>query len=213
MKRLFIYGSGGFGQEVSDVAVRMNLYHDVSFIDDFNYDNVSIFHSTYVFDNLLPLGECLFTVAIGDIALRNSLIERIEQHGGEFAVLIDPTAVVSPSATFSEGVIVCQLAFIGPNVKIGKFGIVNSGAIVGHDIVVGNNSVVSSGAKIGGNTVISESVYLGMGSVVKEGLKLDRRSVLGMGAVLHSDLDSYMLAIGNPARVIRRIDDDFKILG
>jgi maltose O-acetyltransferase len=52
-----------------------------------------------------------------------------------------------------------------------------------------------------------------MGCVVKEGLKIDRRAVLGMGAVLHSDLDSYMLAIGNPARVMRKIDDDFKILG
>ena len=211
MKRLFIYGGGGFGQEVFDVASRMNLFHEVNFIDDFNYDNVSVFHSDYVFDNFLPLG--FFTVAVGDIALRNSLIERIRQHGGEFAVLIDPTAVVSPSATFSEGVIICQLAFIGPNVKLGQFVVVNSSAIVGHDIVVGNNSVVSSGAKIGGNTLISEGVYLGMGCVVKEGLKLNRRSVLGMGAVLHSDLDSYMLAIGNPARVIRKIDDDFKILG
>lgn len=213
MKRLFIYGSGGFGQEVFDVASRMNLFHEINFIDDFNYDNVGVFHSDYAFDNFLPLGSCFFTVSVGDIALRNSLIERIRQRGGEFATLIDPTAVVSPSAIMSEGIIICQLAFIGPNVKLGQFVVVNSSAIVGHDIVVGNNSVVSSGAKIGGNTLIAESVYLGMGCVVKEGLKLDRRSVLGMGAVLHSDLDSYMLAIGNPARVIRRIDDDFKIFG
>ena len=213
MNRLFIYGNGGFGKEVFDVAKRMNSYQSISFIDDFNYDNVNVFHSTYVFDNLIPLGSCFFSVAIGDIALRNSLIERIRKHGAEFAVLIDPTAVVSPSATLSEGVIICQLAFIGPNVKIGQFAIVNSGATVGHDIVVGNNSVISSGAKIGGKTIISESVYLGMGCIVKEGLKIGRRAVLGMGAVLHSDLDSYMLAIGNPARVIRKIDEDFKILG
>jgi sugar O-acyltransferase (sialic acid O-acetyltransferase NeuD family) len=213
MNRLFIYGNGGFGHEVFDVATRMSNFHSISFIDDFTYDNVNVFNSSYVFENLLPLGSCLFAVAIGDIALRNNLIERIRDHGGEFAVLIDPTAVVSPSATVSEGTIICQLAFIGPEVKIGQFVIVNSGAIIGHDIVVGNNSVISSGAKIGGKSIISENVYLGMGCVVKEGLKIDRRAVLGMGAVLHSDLDSYMLAIGNPARVMRKIDDDFKILG
>ena len=212
MNRLFIYGNGGFGQEVFDVATRMNSYQSISFIDDFNFDNINVFHSSYVFDNFLPLGSCFFTVAIGDIVLRNSIIDRIIIHGGEFAVLIDPTAVVSPSALLNKGIIVCQLAFIGPNVKIGQFVIVNSGAIVGHDIEIGNNSVVSSGAKIGGKSKISENVYLGMGSVVKEGLKIEKRAVLGMGAVLHSDLDTYMLAIGNPARVIRKIDDDFKIL-
>jgi acetyltransferase-like isoleucine patch superfamily enzyme len=46
---------------------------------------------------------------------------------------------------------------------------------------------------------------------VKEGLIIGENAVLGMGSVLHSDLPGFMLAMGNPARPIRKIDEDFRI--
>jgi sugar O-acyltransferase (sialic acid O-acetyltransferase NeuD family) len=212
MKKLFIYGNGGFGREVSDVALRMNSFDKISFINDFEYDNIEVFNSDFVFNNLMRDSYCEFTVAIGDVATRKIVIERVKEAGGKLASIIDPTAVVSPSASFGDGLIVCQLAFIGPNVNIGKNVIVNCGSIIGHDIVIEDNVVVSSGVKVGGSSIVSDSAYLGMGSIIKEGLRVGQRAVLGMGAVLHSSLDSHMLAIGNPARAIRKVDDDYKIL-
>ena len=210
-KTLFIYGSGGFGKEVFDIAIRMGVFREISFIDDFEYDNITTFNSSYVFENFNKNEDYFFTVAIGDIYVRNSIIVKVLSEGGVFATLIDPSAVISPTAKIGDGVIVCQLAFVGPDAEIDSYCIVNTAAIIGHDIKISSYSVISPSVNIGGQSTIGSSVYLGMGSIIKEGLNIGQNAVLGMGSVLHNDLPGSMLAMGNPARPIRKIDDDFRI--
>ena len=210
-KTLFVYGKGGFGKEVLDIANRMATFNEIYFIDDFDFDNKTTFNLSYVFENLINKGDCYFTIAIGDVNLRNRVIANVISAGGSFATLIDPTAVISPTAQIKEGVIICQLAFVGPDAVIDSYCIVNTAAVIGHDIKISEYCVISPSVNIGGQSEIGKNVYLGMGSIVKEGLKIGENAVLGMGSVLHSDLPGFMLAMGNPARPIRKIDEDFRI--
>jgi sugar O-acyltransferase (sialic acid O-acetyltransferase NeuD family) len=210
-KTLFVYGKGGFGKEVLDIANRMGTFSKIYFIDDFDFDNQNSFASSYVFENINNYGDCYFTIAIGDVNVRIRVIANVLKAGGSFATLIDPTAVISPTAKISEGVIICQLAFVGPDATIDSHCIVNTAAVIGHDIKISEYCVISPSVNIGGQSQIGRNVYLGMGSIVKEGLKIGENAVLGMGSVLHSDLPGFMLAMGNPARPIRKIDDDFRI--
>jgi maltose O-acetyltransferase len=53
---------------------------------------------------------------------------------------------------------------------------------------------------------IEDNVWLGGGVIVCPGVTIGRDSVVGAGAVVTRDLPPGVLAVGNPARVVRRLD-------
>ncbi|QIK83754.1 sugar O-acetyltransferase [Sanguibacter sp. HDW7] len=57
---------------------------------------------------------------------------------------------------------------------------------------------------------IEDNVWLGGGVIVCPGVTIGRDTVVGAGSVVTRDLPAGVLAVGNPARVVRELtDDDF----
>ena len=56
-----------------------------------------------------------------------------------------------------------------------------------------------------GPITISDDVWLGGGVVVLPGVTIGARTVVGAGAVVTGDLPEGVLAVGNPARVVREL--------
>lgn len=54
---------------------------------------------------------------------------------------------------------------------------------------------------------IGDNVWLGGGVIVLPGVAIGADTVVGAGAVVTKDLASGVLAVGNPARVVRRLED------
>jgi maltose O-acetyltransferase len=54
---------------------------------------------------------------------------------------------------------------------------------------------------------IGDNVWLGGGAIVLPGVTIGADTVVGAGAVVTKDLPSGVLAVGNPARIIRSIAD------
>jgi len=75
--------------------------------------------------------------------------------------------------------------------------------IIGHDARVMANSVLSSQVNLGGGATVGDSTYIGMGALIKEGIKIGSNSIIGMGSVVYNDIPDGVIALGNPARVIR----------
>jgi sugar O-acyltransferase (sialic acid O-acetyltransferase NeuD family) len=211
MKQLFIYGNGGLGKEVFDIAYRTNEYNKIYFINDFVHDNKTVFDFQFVMSNYRSFENCEFVVAIGEIRARRKIFKRLLDYNCILATLIDPTAVVSSSANIGYGSIICPFVMIGPSVEIKSFCLINVNSVIGHDIQIDENTIVSASVNIGGSAKLGKNVYIGMGAIVKELLIIGNNSVLGMGSVLHNNLDANLLALGNPARPIRKIDDDFEV--
>lgn len=55
---------------------------------------------------------------------------------------------------------------------------------------------------------LEENVWLGGGVIVCPGVRIGRNSVIGAGAVVTKDIPANVVAVGNPARVVREIDED-----
>lgn len=53
--------------------------------------------------------------------------------------------------------------------------------------------------------VISDNVWLGGGAIVLPGVTIGENSVIGAGAVVTRDVPPNVLAVGNPARILRSI--------
>ena len=56
--------------------------------------------------------------------------------------------------------------------------------------------------------VIGDNVWIGGGAIVLPGVTIGNNSVIGAGAVVTRDVPANVVAVGNPARVIRSIDED-----
>ncbi|TFD93261.1 sugar O-acetyltransferase [Cryobacterium lactosi] len=56
--------------------------------------------------------------------------------------------------------------------------------------------------------VLGDNVWLGGGVIVLPGVSIGDNSVIGAGSVVTRDVPANVIAVGNPARVIRALPDD-----
>ncbi|MCB0822019.1 MAG: acyltransferase [Bacteroidales bacterium] len=57
-------------------------------------------------------------------------------------------------------------------------------------------------------TVIEEEAHVGANSVVVAGITIGKRSQVGAGSVVTKDIPPYSVAVGNPAKVIKRFNQE-----
>lgn len=59
-----------------------------------------------------------------------------------------------------------------------------------------------------GKIVIEDDVWIGMGATVLKGVTVGRGAVVGACSVVTRDVEPYTVVAGNPARVVKRLDND-----
>jgi maltose O-acetyltransferase len=53
---------------------------------------------------------------------------------------------------------------------------------------------------------IGDNVWLGSGTIVLPGVTVGENTVVGAGSVVVRDVPANVVAVGNPARIVRRLD-------
>ena len=59
-----------------------------------------------------------------------------------------------------------------------------------------------------GDTVIGNDVWIGQNALILPGVHIGDGAIIGANSVVGSDVDSYTIVAGNPAKVLRRRFDD-----
>lgn len=206
----YVFGAGGFGVETMDIletAIRRGAEapHRLAFLVDHPKSE------TLIGQPVVAVGDHVrgakVTIALGEPRDRVTVRARVADLGLELASIISADAFVSAHARLGAGVIIAPHASIQATADIGANVAINSATLVGHDVVVEDNAVLSSMVNIGGGTRVGEAAYLGMGALIKERLTIGREVIVGMGSVVHTDIPEEMIALGNPARIVRRNED------
>lgn len=205
---LGIYGAGGLGREVYEIAIRRNtanfLWDQIVFIDD-NIDEGDFFGTIIIhFDSLKKQKneyECI--IAVGEPLTREKLFRRLTDENIKLTSLIDPTATVSPTAKIGNGTIICEYSTIHTGVELGNNVLIQPYCTLGHDIMVGNHSVLSTFCAPGGGAVFGERVFVGMQSTIIGGLSIGDDAIISMGAAVFRDIPVGATVVGNPARITR----------
>lgn len=210
MKKIVIYGAGGFGREVQWLIERINEKEPVWQIEGYLDDGVdagTIVNGYPVLggiDILRQYDSSLCVVcAVGSAKVRRQILEKIKMIGNyEFPNLIDPDVHMSDYVSIGKGNIICAGNILTVNIDIKDFVILNLACTVGHDVELDSFVTVYPGVNLSGCVTVGECVELGTGSKVIQGKTIASTAIIGAGAVVVRDIVEEGTYVGVPARRI-----------
>jgi len=205
-KKLVIYGTGGLGREVHDIAETMRAWDIVGWLDDGPYSVTSSLRGLPI----LGGGEWLarqeplaVAVGIGAPQVRQKIFAKVRAAGHQIATIISPHAVVGQGVEIGEGVILMQNSVITTDAVVGEGAILNAGCVAAHDSRLGAFATMAPLSGLMGFSVIEEGVNLGAGAIVMPSVTVGEWSIVGAGAVLKEDVPPNVTVVGVPGRIVK----------
>jgi bifunctional UDP-N-acetylglucosamine pyrophosphorylase/glucosamine-1-phosphate N-acetyltransferase len=144
---------------------------------------------------------------------------RVEASVIEGATLEDDVSV-GPFAHLRQGAYLCRGVHmgnfgevknsrLGPGVKMGHFSYIGD-ANLGDRVNVGAGTITCNFGRNGmkNHTEVGADVFIGSDSLLVAPLRIGQGAATGAGSVVTKDVPDHSLAVGVPARVVRKLDDD-----
>ncbi len=210
MKKIAIYGAGGFGKEVACLIDRINAkggdWELIGFFDDTKPAGtpVSIYGKVLGgMDAIRDITEPMaLAIAINENKVVKRITETITNDNVYFPNLIDPSLFVVDKRTLKmgEGNIIQNDCMISCDVSIGSFNLINDHVVVGHDNVIGNFNGLMPGAHLSGSVTIGDNNLLGVASAVVQGITIGNGITLGANSVLMTQPRDNKTYLGVPAK-------------
>lgn len=88
---------------------------------------------------------------------------------------------------------------------------------IGNDVAISANSIIVSTAldpntlkykkeHINKKIFIGNNVQIGAGAIILSGVKIGNNVIVGAGSIVTRDIESDCIVIGNPAKILRKLD-------
>jgi UDP-perosamine 4-acetyltransferase len=213
---LLLLGAGGHAKVIIELI--KNYYSDLNLIGltDIDADK----KGTYLFD-VEVLGDdrelkaffdkgikkvFISTGTVGNYKIRARLFELVKEIGFELINILHPKGIVAGSVKMGCGNVFMANSVVNTEAVIGSNCIINTGSIIEHDCIIGDNTHIATGAKLAGQVVVGDNCMIGIGANIIQGVKIGDRVVVGAGSVVIGDIPPDSIAVGVPARVIKRRD-------
>jgi sugar O-acyltransferase (sialic acid O-acetyltransferase NeuD family) len=138
---LVIWGAGGHGTVVLDIARDSGNYKHIVFFDDDSSKMNSIVCECAVIGDRGQFDRfagSAFVIAIGHNQMRARCFDLAVASGLTPVALLHRTSVISSMARIGRGTVVMPGAIINSGARVGDNCIINSGAIVEHDCEIGS---------------------------------------------------------------------------
>ena len=205
MNKLLLFGAGGHGRVVADIAKLSDEWSSIEFLDDQfpKLSRISEWNILGKFNEYQQFqkGNMKVCITIGDNNIRMKIFRMIEKDL-QIVTLIHPSAVISKSASIGVGTVIMANSVVNIDARIGKGCIINTSSIIEHDCILSDGVHISPGVNLAGNVFIGDNSWVGVGSTVKEGVTIESNAVIGAGAVVVKDVPEGMKVAGNPAKPI-----------
>ncbi|OQW49419.1 acetyltransferase [Candidatus Raskinella chloraquaticus] len=211
MRRIYIFGCGGSGREilqiVLDLAEAGEQIEPAAFLVDSVFEAPTHVQGLQIFRSLDaphqdPTAQVV--IGLGSPAARKCVARRLEKLGIRCATLIHPRAWIGREVFFGPGVVVCAQAAVVTNVRLGAHVHVNVASSVHHDCRLDDFATLAPGVHLAGHVTLEEGADLGIGACAIPGVTIGRWASVGAGAVVTRDVAPNSVAVGVPAREIRR---------
>ena len=136
---------------------------------------------------------------------RKDIINGLGIEKSRFATIIHPSVAISPDTVIGYNTIIMPNVVITCGVKIGNHCIFLPNTVVSHDSVIDDYCCFGSNISISGSVNIGSSCYIGSGTKVRENVTIGAGTLVGLGSNVISNIEAGVIAVGSPARVLRKI--------
>jgi sugar O-acyltransferase (sialic acid O-acetyltransferase NeuD family) len=200
--KLLIIGASGHGKVIADIALKMNKWESIAFLDD--DENIKQSMNIEVIgkssDVTKHIQDYDIFVAIGNNTTRERIQKNLEKLGASIPVLVHPGATIGKQVEIGFGTAVMAGVVINCCTRIGKGCIINTGATIDHDNIVEDYVHISPGANLAGTVKVGKGTWIGIGSVVSNNISIVSNCKIGAGAVVVRDIDEVGIYVGVPVK-------------
>jgi UDP-3-O-[3-hydroxymyristoyl] glucosamine N-acyltransferase len=163
-KNLLIIGTGSYGIIAKETAESMNCFDKIDFLDDEN--NEITIGKLKDYEKLSVSYRYAF-VAFEDSDLRLKWIQKLEESCYIVAILVHPTAYISPSVQLMKGTIVEPMAVVQANTVVAIGCIISAGAVIRHNCFIGDACHIASNSTVTSRTIMFAGSQTICGQVFK----------------------------------------------
>ncbi|MDY6531277.1 PglD-related sugar-binding protein [Acinetobacter faecalis] len=214
MKKIAIFGIGGFAKELADLAIDQG-YTEICFLAR-NVQNQQMLLGFPVIDEsmLSDLDNTDFAIGITDPKVRQKIY--ISYPHLHFPNLVHSHASlgfgIRETLKNSKGVVIAAGARITNSCSFGDFIILSFNCTIGHDCKLDSYVSVMPGVNLSGCVHVGTCVYIGTNAAILPGkspqeLKtLNEYTTIGAGAVVLKNTLAHTTYIGAPAKELKRND-------
>lgn len=149
---LLILGAGQYGVVAREIAVSLNQFEKIDFLDDKNSFAIGGLND---YEKFKKEYSAAF-VAIGDSEIRSKLIENLRRVGYKLPNLISKACYISPSAVLKDGIIVEPMAVVHTNTIINNGCIISAGAVINHNCILEECCHIDCNATVTNSTIITK---------------------------------------------------------
>jgi sugar O-acyltransferase (sialic acid O-acetyltransferase NeuD family) len=145
-------------------------------------------------------------LAVGAPAPKRKIAKILKSFRVELFTVIHPRAVIGKGSVIGRGSIIFPQVTLSVNVKIGKGVLLNPGITLSHDVMIGDWCLIGSGAHLAGKVAVDRECEIGTGVSIIPGVRVGAEAIVGAGAAVVRELAPGVVAVGVPARPIKKID-------
>lgn len=195
MRKVVIFGTGGFGRIASVYLSKDSAYDVAAFtvheryirerqllgIDVVPFERIEQTHPPDRFAMLVAIGFKNLN------KLRAEIYALCKSKGYELISYINSKATHWGEIELGDNCFIFENNVIQPFVKIGNDVIIWSGNHIGHDSSIGDHCFIASHAVISGNVKIGPYCFIGVNATLRDGITVAAECVIGAGAIILKD--------------------------
>lgn len=211
--KMVVIGAGSHSKVIIDTIRYSKQFEIIGYLDDAQQLQGKKVNGVTVLGTISRLQKIVIQkkisgaiIGIGNTNMkaRATVFKRLRNYGVRLVNVIHPSATISKRSKIGNGVFVAAAAVINPGSIINDNVAINTAAIVEHDSIIEENVYISPGVILSGCVTVRKDTFIGSGAIVIPKVTIGKNVNLGAGTVVIADIPDNVVAVGNPARIIKK---------
>jgi len=141
-----------------------------------------------------------------DCGTRKMTTDQLLSCGAKLTNLIHPNVSLR-YVKCGKGLYIQESVILQADVIVDDNATIHMGSLFGYGCYIGESAFVAPGCTILGSVKISKGVFIGGGATILPRIKIGEWSIVAAGSVVIRDVEPFRVVAGNPARVIRKVEN------
>lgn len=153
-----------------------------------------------------------FVVTIGNnktcknSVARKNISEFLESSGFKPVTVIHPSAIIDYNVRIGKSCQILAGAVLISHSKVEDYCIINTGASLDHECILETGVELGPNATLCGQIQVGKNSWIAANATILPKLNIGSNSVIGSGSVITKNVPDGVIMVGNPARILRNID-------